>query len=86
MSEMTNFTPIWVSIREKRDALLQKCDWTQAADSPLSTSKKAEWATYRQALRDLPNTLAARSSFVSEADTNPLDSTNGEWSWPARPS
>jgi hypothetical protein len=24
-------------------------------DSPLSDSKKAEWQTYRQALRDLPS-------------------------------
>ena len=75
-----------VILREQRDHLLLVSDWTQAADSPLSTSKKAEWATYRQTLRDLPNTLAARGSFVSEANTNPLDSTNGEWSWPARPS
>jgi hypothetical protein len=37
-----------------RDALLASSDWTQAADSPLSDAKKAEWATYRQQLRDLP--------------------------------
>ena len=41
-------------IRQKRLKLLKLCDWTQTADSPLSDSKKAEWATYRQALRDLP--------------------------------
>ena len=43
-------------VRQDRDKILQSTDWTQAADSPLSDSKKAEWATYRQALRDLPNT------------------------------
>lgn len=43
-------------VRLDRDKILQSTDWTQAADSPLSDSKKAEWATYRQALRDLPNT------------------------------
>ncbi len=32
------------------------CDWTQTTDAPLSESKKAEWATYRQALRDMPAT------------------------------
>lgn len=42
---------------ERADKLL-KSDWTQGADSPLSNSKKAEWATYRQALRDLPTTHA----------------------------
>tara|TARA_B110000285_G_scaffold46815_1_gene52660 strand:- start:4078 stop:4491 length:414 start_codon:yes stop_codon:yes gene_type:complete len=40
-------------IRKIRNNRLQKSDWTQAIDSPLSDSKKAEWATYRQALRDL---------------------------------
>jgi hypothetical protein len=38
--------------RKTRNSLLTECDWTQGADSPLSDSKKAEWATYRQALRD----------------------------------
>lgn len=42
---------------ERADKLLRS-DWTQGADSPLSDSKKAEWATYRQALRDLPTTHA----------------------------
>ena len=39
---------------ERRDRLYES-DWTQGEDSPLSTEKKAEWATYRQALRDLPD-------------------------------
>ena len=41
-------------LRLKRDALLTESDWTQVNDSPLTDAKKAEWATYRQALRDLP--------------------------------
>ena len=40
--------------RFHRSALLYGSDWTQMPDSPLSESKKTEWATYRQALRDLP--------------------------------
>ncbi len=40
--------------KRKRNALLAESDWTQFADSPLTDTKKAEWATYRQALRDLP--------------------------------
>tara|TARA_R100001369_G_scaffold86260_2_gene120604 strand:- start:49 stop:396 length:348 start_codon:yes stop_codon:yes gene_type:complete len=43
-------------VRSQRVFLLSESDWTQVADSPLSDSKKAEWATYRQALRDLPST------------------------------
>ena len=41
-------------IRFQRNKLLSKCDWTQFNDSPLTDAKKQEWATYRQALRDLP--------------------------------
>ena len=37
-----------------RNKTLQTTDWTQFSDSPLSDSKKAEWNTYRQSLRDLP--------------------------------
>jgi len=40
--------------RGKRDSLLSSSDWTQLPDNQLSDSKKTEWATYRQALRDLP--------------------------------
>lgn len=42
------------SLRRRRQVDLSSSDWTQAADSPLSDAKKAEWATYRQQLRDLP--------------------------------
>lgn len=50
-------------IREQRRLLLQGCDWTQAADSPLSEEKKAEWAAYRQALRDLPDEQGSVNSI-----------------------
>ncbi len=43
-------------LRVRRGHELSACDWTQGVDSPLSSSKKTEWATYRQALRDLPTT------------------------------
>jgi len=38
-------------VRFTRDNLLKNSDWTQIADAPVD---KAAWATYRQALRDLP--------------------------------
>ena len=41
--------------RRVRADILQGTDWTQVSDSPLSDEKKAEWATYRQALRDITN-------------------------------
>ncbi len=49
-----NIVPQW--LRQRRNLLLSDSDWTQGADSPLSSSKKTEWQTYRQALRDLPTT------------------------------
>lgn len=45
----------WAALREQRNQMLAKCDWTQLADSHLSVEKKAAWADYRQALRDLPD-------------------------------
>ena len=44
----------WASLRTERNALLASSDWTQYTDSPLDDEAKAEWATYRQELRDLP--------------------------------
>jgi hypothetical protein len=37
--------------RAQRNMLLSACDWTQLADAPVDD---LAWATYRQALRDLP--------------------------------
>jgi len=37
-----------------RNTALEDSDWTQLTDAPLTSSKKTEWATYRQSLRDLP--------------------------------
>ena len=47
-------TAMWKSIREDRNLRLSQCDWSQVSDNQLSDSKKAEWGTYRQALRNLP--------------------------------
>ena len=61
----TEKVDLW--LKPARDSLLYKCDWTQAVDSPLSTADKTAWATYRQALRDLPSkypTLDKASDIV----------------------
>lgn len=39
--------------RQDRDRLLLETDWTQMADNGLTAAKKAEYAAYRQALRDI---------------------------------
>lgn len=45
--------------RVHRDELLAASDWTQVADAPVD---QAAWATYRQALRDVPD----QEGFPSE--------------------
>lgn len=42
-------------LRRQRDQLLKDSDWTQIPDC---TVDKTAWATYRQALRDLPENTA----------------------------
>ncbi len=41
----------WEQIKVWRNRELAATDWTQLSDAPVD---KAAWATYRQALRDLP--------------------------------
>ena len=40
-------------VRNLRNALLAKSDWTQTNDAPVD---REAWANYRQALRDFPST------------------------------
>lgn len=56
----------WEDVRAQRDGLLSQSDWTQVADAPVD---QQAWATYRQALRDLP-----------ENQSDPFDIT-----WPQVP-
>lgn len=45
---------VWARVRNHRDILMKNTDWTQTGDAPLSADKKAEFAAYRQTLRDIP--------------------------------
>lgn len=38
-------------VRDERNYKIAACDWTQLEDAPVD---KTAWATYRQALRDVP--------------------------------
>tara|TARA_B100000927_G_scaffold126317_1_gene101953 strand:- start:857 stop:1096 length:240 start_codon:yes stop_codon:yes gene_type:complete len=58
------------NLRTSRDYVLSATDWTQSSDSPLSDEKKAEWAVFRQKLRDLPTTY---------------NEATGEYDWPVAP-
>jgi len=43
-------------LRSERDRRLRASDHTQLPDIPMDQQARATWATYRQALRDLPET------------------------------
>jgi len=51
----------WAEVRRERDRLLTASDWTQVADAPVDP---APWATYRQALRDIPQDFASPDDVV----------------------
>ncbi len=46
------------AIRLQRDDLLRKSDEYMWADRPMADELRSAWRTYRQALRDLPETIA----------------------------
>jgi hypothetical protein len=50
----------WKQIKLWRNAALAASDWTMHTDAP---TDKVAWATYRQALRDLP----AQAGLAEEA-------------------
>lgn len=56
--------PTWNDIRGLRSILLQRCDWTQVPDVPLTLGEVAAWATYRQSLRDLPETFETAGDVI----------------------
>ena len=55
---LDNYTDL---LRQRRNQLLLESDWTQGADSVLNSTKKAEWQTYRQSLRDITSGISSVS-------------------------
>ena len=62
-------TLTWDSIRTTRDQILRDTDWTMTTGA---TVDQAQWAAYRQNLRDLPQTYK--------------DKTPDDVIWPTQPS
>jgi hypothetical protein len=51
----------WEGVRNQRDFLLTDCDYVMATDyynNVLDAQGRTDWETYRQELRDLPETYA----------------------------
>ena len=59
----------WDDIRGKRDTILQSTDWTMTTGA---TVDQAQWAAYRQVIRDIPQTYK--------------DKTPDDVVWPTQPS
>jgi len=59
----------WNDIRSERDDILKSTDWTMTSGA---TVDQAQWAAYRQNLRDLPQTYK--------------DKTPDDVVWPTQPS
>ena len=62
-------TLTWDSIRSTRDQILRDTDWTMTTGASVD---QAQWAAYRQNLRDLPQTYK--------------DKTPDDVVWPTQPS
>lgn len=72
-------TELLNGIRSYRNWLMRFTDWTQAADSPLDPTAKSAWATWRSAMRDLPNHLESGDDpSLYGVPANPI--------WPTPPS
>ena len=59
----------WDDIRSKRDTILSSTDWTMTTGA---TVDQAQWAAYRQVIRDIPQTYK--------------DKTPDDVVWPTQPS
>ena len=65
--------------RQMRNQKLLESDWTRIDDCGISTSKKAEWAKYRQELRDITKTVTP--VFITRGIID-----ESKFSWPTKPS
>ena len=66
-------------LRKKRDQLLLESDIKVLPDSPMTDSKRDEWKTYRQALRDLPATSTPKLNNQEQINESSV-------TWPTKPS
>ena len=68
-AEAADDTLTWDDIRAKRDGILQSTDWTMTTGASVD---QAQWAAYRQNIRDIPQTYK--------------DKTPDDVVWPTQPS
>ena len=68
-AEKADDTLTWDNIRSTRDQILKDTDWTMTTGA---TVDQAQWAAYRQVIRDIPQTYK--------------DKTPDDVVWPTQPS
>ena len=68
-TEAVDDTLTWDDIRATRDQILRETDWTMTSGA---TVDQAQWAAYRQVIRDIPQTYK--------------DKTPDDVVWPTQPS
>ena len=68
-TETDDISLTWDDIRATRDGILQSTDWTMTTGA---TVDQAQWAAYRQVIRDIPQTYK--------------DKTPDDVVWPTQPS
>ena len=54
----------WVKVRKERNQLLKDSDYIMVSDAPVNETQKQEWTTYRQSLRDIPQTFSNPDEVV----------------------
>ena len=55
-------------VRLQRNGLLSTSDWSQIGDATLGDHTAEEWRTYRQSLKDLPQSYSRGSTVVWPED------------------
>ena len=55
---------LWIQIKTKRDNLLTASDYTQLPDAPITADQRILWQTYRQQLRNIPQTYSTPQSVI----------------------
>ena len=58
----------WDNIRSKRDTILSSTDWTMTTGA---TVDQAQWAAYRQVIRDIPQTYSGKTPDEVVGPTQP---------------
>ena len=67
-AEATDDTLTWDDIRTKRDQILRDTDWTMTSGA---TVDQAQWAAYRQVIRDIPQTYKDKTPDAVVWPTQP---------------